>query len=62
MKLATLPHFFLFFTREREWKKHGSCSNLTIEQYFKKVIQLATLNNIYRYVIKKQIEFQPLIH
>ena len=62
MKLATLPHFFLFFTREREWKKHGSCSSLTIEQYFEKVIQLATLYNIYKYVINKQIEFLLLIH
>nr|XP_022290695.1 ribonuclease-like storage protein [Crassostrea virginica] len=41
---------------EREWKKHGSCSNLTIEQYFKKVIQLASLYNIYNILEKNSIK------
>nr|XP_022290356.1 ribonuclease-like storage protein [Crassostrea virginica] len=41
---------------EREWKKHGSCSSLTIEQYFEKVIQLATLYNIYNILEKNSIK------
>nr|XP_022287332.1 ribonuclease T2-like isoform X2 [Crassostrea virginica] len=47
---------------EREWKKHGSCSSLTIEQYFEKVIQLATLYNIYNILEKNSIKPSSKIH
>ncbi|XP_078340587.1 ribonuclease T2-like isoform X2 [Crassostrea virginica] len=41
---------------KQEWKKHGSCSSLTIEQYFEKAIQLATLYNIYNILEKNSIK------
>nr|XP_022287576.1 ribonuclease T2-like [Crassostrea virginica] len=41
---------------KRQWKRHGSCSSLTMERYFEKVIQLATLYNIYNILEENSIK------